>query len=73
MNDLTEAQRKCLLKASKPGGVVGFGQKYRVAGPLRRMGLLTPNTENFGYLVLTDSGREALSKSNSNTPERNDK
>lgn len=61
MSGLTKAQIACLEKAGKPGGVVGFGQKYRVAGPLRKRGFLTPNTENYGYMVLTDAGRQALS------------
>lgn len=62
MGKLTKAQFAALDKANKPGGVVGFGQKHRVTGPLRKLGLLTPNTENYGYFVLTDAGRAALSQ-----------
>ncbi len=65
---LTKAQRACLEKATQPGGVVGFGQKYRVAGPLRTRGFLTPNTQNYGYLVITPSGLQALQSSLTPTP-----
>lgn len=59
---LTEAQRAALIAASRPGGVVGFGQKYRVVGPLRRRGFLEPNTRNYGYMVITEAGRSALAR-----------
>lgn len=62
MERLTAAQRATLAAASRPGGVVGFGQKYRVVGPLRRRGLLEPNKNNFGYMVITDAGRAALAR-----------
>lgn len=59
---LTGAQRRYLEKSSKPGGAVGFGQKYTVGGALRRMGFITPNTENYGYMVITAADRLALSQ-----------
>lgn len=57
---LTRAQRVYLEKAAKPGGAVGFGQKYTVGGALRRMGLVEPNPHNYGYIVITPAGRAAL-------------
>lgn len=60
---LTGAQRRYLEKAAKPGGAVGFGQKYTVGGALRQRGLIKPNAENYGYMVITEAGRAALSGS----------
>ena len=57
---LTKAQLQALAKADKPGGVVGFGQKYRVVGPLRKRGMLEPNRDNYGYMVITPAGHAAL-------------
>ncbi len=57
---LTEAQRRVIEKANKPGGVVGFGRKSSTVSALRRLGLLTPNRDNYGYCITTDAGRAAL-------------
>lgn len=63
MGDLTKAQIKCLLAASREGGKVGFGIDYKVVGPLQKLGLLEPIPGKWGYRRLTDAGRAALRKS----------
>ena len=62
MGNLTKAQLMALRKAAQPGGVVGFGQKWKVVKPLQNAGLIKPNSENYGYFVATKAGRAALSQ-----------
>lgn len=59
---LTEAQLRALTKAGKSGGVVGFGRHARTIQILRDAGYLSSNRDNFGYFLITPTGRRALAE-----------